>query len=74
MIDIERDDIRDFHSVADKLLNTTKLPINTLTAIKITQQSLLRGRIQTKKTYNDLDEWAEIEVGKRSVNLWPTSQ
>lgn len=69
VVDIEDGDIIDFSVMANQFLNTTKMGISNVTGIKVTMQSLLKGCILTKLTYGDIENWQEMKVAKRGVNL-----
>jgi len=69
VVDIEDGDIIDFNVMANQFLNTTKMGISNVTGIKVTMQSLLKGFVLTKLTYGDIENWQEIKVAKRGVNL-----
>lgn len=69
VVDIEDGDIIDLNVMANKYLNTTKMGISNVTGIKVTMQSLLKGCVLTKLTYDDIENWQEIKVAKRGVNL-----
>jgi len=69
VVDIEDGDIIDFNVMANQFLNNTKMGISNVTGIKVTIQSLLKGCVLTKVTYGDIENWQEIKVAKRGVNL-----
>lgn len=69
VVDIEDGDIIDFSVMANQFLNTTKMGISNVTGIKVTMQSLLKGCVLTKLTYGDIENWQEMKVAKRGVNL-----
>lgn len=69
VVDIEDGDIIDFNVMANQFLNMTKMGISNVTGFKVTMQSLLKGCVLTKLTYGDIENWQEIKVAKREVNL-----
>lgn len=67
---MEKNDFKDFQSMAGEYLNTTKLQISQIAWIKIEQgQETL---VKTKKTFSQLEEWTTCNVlkkGKRSTEI-----
>lgn len=68
-IDMRADDIFDLQKITHGLLNTSKMHIITVTAIKVTQTSLANNFMLIKKTYSNTKEWMEMPVAKKRVKL-----
>ncbi|KAJ8928864.1 hypothetical protein NQ314_018511 [Rhamnusium bicolor] len=60
---MQRNDFKDFQSIADEYLNTTKLQISQVVWIKIEQGQ--ETSIKTKKTFADLEQWTTCNVLKK---------
>jgi len=69
VVGITPDDIFDLRKISHKLLNPAKLNISTVTAVKVTQKSLVNNSVFTKKTYSDTEDWEEVAVAKKRVKL-----
>lgn len=57
------EDFLDLKTAADKFLNTTKLNISKASWIKITKNK--PTTVYIRKTFNDMEEWTEVDVLKK---------
>lgn len=69
---IKEGDFFDFKRAADTFINTTKVNISKMAWIKITSNK--PGKIMVKKTFNELEQWTEINVFKKGVTKKKVSE
>lgn len=63
VLHMQRNDFKDFQSMADEYLNTTKLQISQVAWIKIEHGQATS--VKTKKTFSDVEEWTTCNVLKK---------
>ncbi len=68
IMEMKKNDFRDFRFAAEKYLNTTKLQISRLSQIRVTKQSALTGILYTKDTFSELINWVPEKVFKKNVS------
>lgn len=64
---MKEEDFFDFGKVADRFLNTTKLQLTKLSWIRVCVDN--PTSILVKKSFNEIEEWSECLVFKKSHNL-----
>lgn len=69
VIDMDGGDFYNLTTLANQLLQTTKLNISQATALKVTTDSLNRNSILTKTTYWPAEEWRAVPIAKRKINF-----
>lgn len=69
VVHMQADDIFDLQKMAHEQRNTDKMNISTITAKKVTQTSLAKICMLTKRTYSNTEEWMEMHLGKKRVKL-----
>lgn len=70
VLHMQRNDFKDFQSMADEYLNTTKLQISQVVWIKIEQGQ--ETSVKTKKTFSDIEQWTTCNVlkkGKKATGI-----
>lgn len=65
-------DFFDFKNAADNFINTTKVNISKISWIKIIFNK--PGKILVRKTFNELEQWSEINVFKKGVTKKKVSE
>ncbi|GLV40066.1 hypothetical protein CBL_02951 [Carabus blaptoides fortunei] len=61
-----KQDFKDIQKAADAFINTSKLQITKLTCTKVTKHN--PTKLKVKKSFNEFEEWEEMQVLKKGKN------
>ncbi|KAK7605344.1 hypothetical protein V9T40_007202 [Parthenolecanium corni] len=70
VIDMDDGDFYNLTTLANQLLQTTKLNISQATTLDVTTDSLNRNPILKKATYWSIEEWKAVPIAKRKINFF----